>query len=67
MTWDEIQSNWNQWTGRVKEKWAQLTDDDLGSIEGRRDKFVRLLQKRYGYSRNKADKALDEFSRELTL
>src|SRR5690349_15918974 len=37
MNWDRIEGNWKQFTGKVKEKWGDLTDDDLTTINGRRD------------------------------
>ncbi len=37
MDWDRVQGSWKQLTGRVKEKWGKLTDDDLTAINGRRD------------------------------
>jgi CsbD-like protein len=29
MDWDRVQGSWKQLTGKVKEKWGKLTDDDL--------------------------------------
>jgi uncharacterized protein YjbJ (UPF0337 family) len=46
--WDQVQGNWNQFRGSVKEKWNELTDDDLDAMEGRRDKIVGKIQERYG-------------------
>ena len=37
MDWDRVQGSWKQSTGRVKEKWGKLPDDDLNAINGRRD------------------------------
>ena len=39
MQWTRIQRNWNEFRGKVKEKWEKLTDDDLRVIDGRRDKL----------------------------
>jgi uncharacterized protein YjbJ (UPF0337 family) len=36
--------------GRVKEKWARLTDDDVKVIESKLDQVAGLLQERYGYT-----------------
>ena len=36
MNWDEIEGNWKQFKGKVKEKWGQLTDDEIDQISGRR-------------------------------
>ena len=29
MDWDRIEGNWKQFSGKVKEKWGQLTDDEI--------------------------------------
>jgi uncharacterized protein YjbJ (UPF0337 family) len=40
---------------RVKEKWGKLTDNDLREIEGKGEKLLGLLQKKYGSIRDKAE------------
>lgn len=61
MNWDRIEGNWKQFTGKVKEKWGQLTDDDLTSINGRRDQLEGKLQERYGYSKDQVRKEVDDW------
>ncbi|HEX6610430.1 MAG TPA: CsbD family protein, partial [Hyphomicrobiaceae bacterium] len=56
MNWDRIEGNWKQFTGKVKEKWGDLTDDDLTSINGRRDQLEGKLQERYGYTKDQVKK-----------
>jgi len=34
MNWDRIEGNWKQMTGKVREQWGKLTDDDLDKIDG---------------------------------
>src|SRR5262245_42590780 len=63
MNWDQIKGDWKQFTGKVKEKWGKLTDDDLTAIAGKRDQLAGKLQERYGYAKEKAEKELDEFGR----
>ena len=63
MNWDQIEGNWKQFKGIVKEKWGQLTDDDLKQAAGKRDQIIAILQKRYGYERDRAERELDELSR----
>lgn len=46
--WNQVEGNWNQFKGVVKEKWNDLTDDDLEQMEGRRDRIVGKIQERYG-------------------
>ena len=55
MNWDQIKGSWKQMTGRVKQKWGKLTDDDLTLIGGKRDELVGKLQERYGYEKDRAD------------
>ena len=65
MNWDQIEGNWKQWTGKVKEKWGKLTDDDMTMIAGRRDQLAGILQQRYGYAKEVVEKELDDFTRRL--
>ena len=65
MNWEQFQGNWTQLTGKVKEQWGKLTDDDLVVAAGRRDQLSGLLQQRYGYAQEQADKQLDEFTRNM--
>jgi len=65
MNWDQIQGNWKQFTGKVKAKWGKLTDDDLTTLSGKRDELAGILQERYGYAKDRAEKELDEFSTSL--
>ena len=64
MNWDEVQGNWKQLKGAVREKWGDLTDDDLDRIAGKRDQFVGRLQERYGMTREEAERNVDEFVRD---
>ena len=66
MNWDQIKGRWKQWSGKAKEKWGKLTDDDLTTIAGKRDQLVGVLQQRYGYERERVDTKLDKFICVLT-
>ncbi|MGA6102194.1 CsbD family protein [Psychrobacter pocilloporae] len=59
-----LKGEWNQLKGTVKQKWAELTDDDLTHIEGDRDKLVGRVQERYGHSREDAERDVDNWRRE---
>lgn len=65
MNWDQIQGNWKQFAGKVKAKWGKLTDDDLTVIAGKRDELAGILQERYGYAKDLAEKELDDFTTSL--
>lgn len=65
MNWDQIAGNWKQFTGKVKAKWGKLTDNDLTTIAGKRDELAGLLQTKYGYAKDQAEKELDSFTSSL--
>ena len=65
MAWDQIKGNWREFKGRVKEKWGELTDDDLDRIEGKRDQLLGILQQRYGKTRDAAEREIREFEDNL--
>ena len=48
MTKLEIKGTWNEAKGKLKQKYAQLTDDDLLLVEGKDDELVGRLQKALG-------------------
>lgn len=59
-----LKGEWNQLKGTVKQKWGELTDDDLDQIEGSRDKLVGRVQERYGHSKDAAERDVDDWRRE---
>jgi uncharacterized protein YjbJ (UPF0337 family) len=63
MNWGQIEGKWKQASGRAREKWGKLTDDDLTTINGRRDQLVGKIQERYGLAKEAAEKQVDEFIR----
>jgi uncharacterized protein YjbJ (UPF0337 family) len=64
MNWDRIEGDWKQIKGSVKEKWGQLTDDDLDVAAGKRDQLAGAIQKRYGIAKDAAEKQIDEWARD---
>jgi uncharacterized protein YjbJ (UPF0337 family) len=54
MNEDILKGKWQEISGRVKENFGKLTDNDLGEIEGKREKLFGILQKKYGCIRDKA-------------
>ena len=53
MNEDILKGKWKEIKGEVKQKWGKLTDDDLAQVEGKEEQLVGLLQKRYGYAKEK--------------
>jgi uncharacterized protein YjbJ (UPF0337 family) len=61
MNRDQLEGNWKEFKGKVRQKWAELTNDDLDRIEGRREELVGTIQKRYGKAREVAEREVDEW------
>jgi uncharacterized protein YjbJ (UPF0337 family) len=61
MTTLEIKGDWNIIKGHLKQKWAQLTDDDLQYIEGSQDELLGRIQKRTGQTREAVEAAIKEY------
>ena len=62
MTALEIKGDWNITKGKLKQKWAKLTDDDLQFIEGKQEELLGRIQKRTGETRKAVEKAIKESS-----
>ncbi len=60
--WDHIEANWDTFKPRAKEKWQELSYEELDAIEGKRDKMIAKLRETYGLSQREAEAELSEFS-----
>lgn len=56
----QAKGNWNIAKGRLKQKWAKLTDDDLRFEEGQDEELIGRIQKRTGETREAVEKALED-------
>jgi uncharacterized protein YjbJ (UPF0337 family) len=63
MNWDIIKGKWAQMKGEARQQWGKLTDDDWDQIGGSQEKLGGKLQEYYGWGKNDAEKAIDEFFR----
>ena len=63
MNQDTLHGTWRQFTGKVKEQWGKLTDDDLDVIDGKRDQLLGRIQERYGIARDAAEKQVRDFEK----
>ena len=58
----EIKGDWNIIKGKLQQKWAKLTDDDLQFIEGKNEELIGRIQKRTGETREAVEKAFKDAS-----
>ena len=56
-----LEGKWMQLRGAIREKWGEITDDELDQIAGKRDKLMGILQEKYGYPQMQADREIAEF------
>ena len=60
MTKLEIKGSWNEVKGKLKQKYANLTDDDLLLVEGKDDELLGRLQKTLGRTKEELRKEIAE-------
>ena len=56
----QLKGNWNIAKGKLKQKFAQLTDDDLQFVEGKEDELIGRIQKRTGRAKENVERAVEE-------
>lgn len=56
----QLKGNWNEIKGKLKQQYADLTDDDLIYAEGKEDELYGRLQKKLGKSKEEVQKLINE-------
>ncbi|MCX7552680.1 CsbD family protein [Marinicella sp. S1101] len=65
MNWDIVEGKWERFKGEAQIKWGKLTDDDLDVISGNKTKLAGKIQEKYGYSKERAEEAAEEWKQTL--
>lgn len=65
MNRDIAEGKWRQFKGQIKEKWANITDDDLEAAEGSSERLIGKLQERQGLAKDEAKEQLEELKRSI--
>jgi uncharacterized protein YjbJ (UPF0337 family) len=60
MNTTEITGNWETIKGKLKQKYAQLTDDDLLMVEGKKEEMMGKLQIKLGKTKDEMHKIITE-------
>jgi uncharacterized protein YjbJ (UPF0337 family) len=63
---DVLAGQWKQWTGKAREKWGKLTNDELDRTEGRIEQLAGLIQERYGRTKAQAEREVEAFFKECS-
>src|SRR5688572_17400342 len=56
-----LQGSWNEISGKIQQKWGQLTRDELRQVQGNIDQLIGLIQRKTGESREVIEHVLDGF------
>ena len=56
----QMKGSWNEVKGKLKQKYGQLTDDDLMFAEGKEDELLGRLQKRLGRTKDEVRAEIEE-------
>lgn len=64
MNKDIFKGHWKEFKGKIKEQWGKLTDDEITQLEGKAEGLAGLLQKRYGYTKDRAEKDIEAFAKQ---
>jgi len=56
----ELTGNWNELKGKLKQKYAELTDDDLLLAEGKSEELLGRLQIRLGKTKSEVEQLISD-------
>lgn len=56
----ELKGNWNEIKGKIKQQYAQLTDNDLMFTEGNKDELIGRLQIKLGKTKEEVNKIISD-------
>lgn len=62
MNWNIVEGKWQEVAGAIKEKWGDLTDDEITQIAGKREHLEGLLKEKFGWAQEKVSQEVDELT-----
>lgn len=63
MTSDQMEGRWKEFKGKVREKWGEITDDELDQVRGKWDQLTGLVQRKTGESREAVERDVSDLRR----
>jgi uncharacterized protein YjbJ (UPF0337 family) len=61
---DILKGQWTQLKGKIREKWGQLTNDEIEQMQGNAEQLIGKVQERYGRTREQAEQEVDRWLNE---
>lgn len=65
MNWHIIEGKWHELAGAAREKWGDLTDDEIQQVEGKKERLEGLLKQKYGMTQEAATSQIDQWADSL--
>lgn len=65
MNWDKIEGNWTEFKGKMRQKWGDLSDDELDKLKGQREEMFGRLQKSLGERREVIEREVNTIASRL--
>ncbi len=59
---EQVKGNVQQMSGKIKEMWGRLTDDEIALYSGQRDQFFGKLTEKYGIAKEEAEKRMQDLN-----
>ncbi len=60
---EQIKGALNELKGKIKQRWGELTDDEIAMFEGKRDELIGRIQSRYGGTKEDIRRQLEDLMR----
>lgn len=61
MNTDVIKGKWKEIKGQLREQWGKFTESEIAKMKGNQEELEEMLQKKYGYEKEKANDEVDAF------
>lgn len=62
MNWDQVQGNWTEFKGKLRQQYGDLTDNEVEEAKGSQEEMIGLIQRKYGKTREDAKREIDNLS-----
>ncbi|GAB2179921.1 hypothetical protein DLREEDagrD3_01440 [Denitratisoma sp. agr-D3] len=63
MTWENAESNWKEFQGKLKVRWGKITNAHLDAIAGKRENLLKTVQEVYEVSAEEAENQVQSFEK----
>jgi uncharacterized membrane protein YeaQ/YmgE (transglycosylase-associated protein family)/uncharacterized protein YjbJ (UPF0337 family) len=57
----DIERKWEKVRNKIHTRWGKLTDQDIAQINGDHDRFINIIQERYGCAKKEAEDQLQRY------